>query len=91
MLERCIHDAGGSYLFCDTDSMCIVGSEKSELIPCIGGSRKFDGKDAAQSLSLRRHFEGRRCQPRGWGHAQTYSPTLRICDCRKTVRALHTD
>jgi hypothetical protein len=40
MLERCIQDAGGSYLFCDTDSMCIVASEKGELVPCVGGRRK---------------------------------------------------
>ena len=26
MLERCVSDAGGTYLFCDTDSLCVVAS-----------------------------------------------------------------
>lgn len=26
MLERCVRDAGGTYLFCDTDSLCIVAA-----------------------------------------------------------------
>ncbi len=26
MLERCVRDSGGSYLFCDTDSLCIVSN-----------------------------------------------------------------
>jgi hypothetical protein len=29
MLERCVADARGTYLFCDTDSLCIISSEKS--------------------------------------------------------------
>jgi hypothetical protein len=53
MLERNIHDAGGSYLFCDTDSMCIVGSEKGEVVPCVGGTRKFDGKASIRALSFK--------------------------------------
>jgi DNA polymerase elongation subunit (family B) len=52
MLEKCIHKAGGSYLFSDTDSMCIVGSEKGELVPCVGGSDKFEGLDAVRALSF---------------------------------------
>jgi hypothetical protein len=53
MLERCIHDAGGSYVFCDTDSMCIVGSEKGELVPCVGGTLKLDGKASIRALSFK--------------------------------------
>ena len=53
MLERCIQHAGGSYLFCDTDSMCIVGSAKGGEVPWVGGTRQFDGKEAIRALSFR--------------------------------------
>ena len=53
MLERCIQDAGGSYLFCDTDSMCIVGSEQGGEVPCVGGKRKANGKETICALSHR--------------------------------------
>ena len=53
MLERCITDAGGSYLFCDTDSMCIVGSMHGGQVSCIGGKRKHDGNETIKALSLR--------------------------------------
>ena len=33
MLERCVKIARGSYLFCDTDSMCIVSTRNGSLIP----------------------------------------------------------
>jgi DNA polymerase elongation subunit (family B) len=54
MLEQCIRKARGSYLFCDTDSMCIVGSEKGELVPCVGGKLKLEGIDAVRALSFKR-------------------------------------
>lgn len=34
MLERCITDKGGYYLFCDTDSMCIVASKSGGWVGC---------------------------------------------------------
>jgi hypothetical protein len=34
MLERCITDKGGHYLFCDTDSMCIVASRTGGQVAC---------------------------------------------------------
>jgi hypothetical protein len=36
MLERCVADAKGTYLFCDTDSLCIVSSQKSEPLHIAG-------------------------------------------------------
>lgn len=55
MLERCVTDAGGSYLFCDTDSMCIVASEKVGLVPCPGGKYALkDGREAVKAHSLKR-------------------------------------
>ncbi len=36
MLERCVADAKGTYLFCDTDSLCIISSQKSEPVHIAG-------------------------------------------------------
>jgi hypothetical protein len=52
MLEQCIQRVGGSYLFCDTDSMCIVGSAKGGEVLCVGGTKKMDGKEAIRALSF---------------------------------------
>jgi hypothetical protein len=35
LLERVVHDAGGSYAFCDTDSMAIVASKKGRQLDCL--------------------------------------------------------
>ncbi len=52
MLERCVRDEGGTYLFCDTDSLCIVSSEDGRLVPCPGGTHRLpDGKEAVKALS----------------------------------------
>ena len=37
MLEKCIADAGGTYLFCDTDSAAIVAAEENQEIRMPGG------------------------------------------------------
>jgi hypothetical protein len=34
LLERLLHDHGGHYAFCDTDSMAIVASPRGATIPC---------------------------------------------------------
>ncbi len=36
LIQRCIEDKGGHYLFCDTDSMCIVASENGGWVRCPG-------------------------------------------------------
>jgi hypothetical protein len=52
MLERCVTDAGGSYLFCDTDSLCIVSNQHGGLVACKGGEYKLDdGREAVKALS----------------------------------------
>jgi len=52
MLERCVADAGGSYLFCDTDSLCIVSNEFGGLVPCPGGNHKLhDVEEAVKAIS----------------------------------------
>jgi hypothetical protein len=52
MLERLVSDAGGSYAFCDTDSMAIVATPTGGLIPCPGGThRDSDGRESIKELS----------------------------------------
>jgi hypothetical protein len=53
MLEKSVDKRGGSYLFCDTDSLCIVGTEKGGFIPCPGGRSRFKGKGGINALSLK--------------------------------------
>jgi hypothetical protein len=45
-------DLRGSYLFCDTDSMCIVGCKRQRLVRCVGGRFKLNGADAIRTLTL---------------------------------------
>lgn len=52
MLEKSVQKKKGSYLFCDTDSLCIVGSKKRTFVECAGGSEKWKGKLGVWSLSL---------------------------------------
>jgi hypothetical protein len=52
MLEKCVKDAGGEYLFCDTDSMCIVATKTGGLVPCNGGSYVEHGKPAIRAISM---------------------------------------
>src|SRR6266545_1898311 len=47
MLERLLTEAGGSYAFCDTDSMGIVAARKSRQVPCITP----DGSGSVRALS----------------------------------------
>jgi hypothetical protein len=51
MLERCVADAKGTYLFCDTDSLCVISSQKSEplRIPGAEGLRTLSW-DEVQSI-----------------------------------------
>jgi hypothetical protein len=52
LLEKCVAKEGGSYLFCDTDSLCIVASKNSKLVPCTGGRSSIRGRAAVKALSL---------------------------------------
>lgn len=52
LLERMVTDAGGTYAFCDTDSMAIVATREGGLVPCPGGPHRLpDGKEAVHALS----------------------------------------
>jgi hypothetical protein len=52
MLEKSVDEKRGSYLFCDTDSLCIVGTEKGSLVSCAGGKTHYHGKAGFKALSL---------------------------------------
>lgn len=52
MLEKSVDEKKGSYLFCDTDSLCIVGTQRGSFIPCPGGKSHFKGKLGFKALSL---------------------------------------
>ena len=52
ILERLITDAGGTYAFCDTDSMAIIATENGDTTPCSGGPRTTPaGEPAVEALS----------------------------------------
>jgi hypothetical protein len=50
ILERCVTDLGGTYAFCDTDSMAIVATPSGGLVPCPGGP--IEGPDGPAVLAL---------------------------------------
>jgi hypothetical protein len=53
MFERCVKDAKGSYLFCDTDSMSIVASSGGS-VACRGGRWKLNnGREGVRALSYK--------------------------------------
>jgi hypothetical protein len=52
MLEKSVDKKGGSYLFCDTDSLCIVGTKEGSFVPCLGGKIRRQGKAGFKGLSL---------------------------------------
>lgn len=51
-LEHLVTQAGGTYAFCDTDSMAIVATQTGGLIPCPGGTHRTSaGDEAIRALS----------------------------------------
>jgi hypothetical protein len=54
LLEYCVGERQGSYVFSDTDSMAVVATERGGLIACEGGQHKLpDGRPAVRALSYR--------------------------------------
>src|SRR5439155_15043949 len=47
LLERSVSDLGGTYAFCDTDSMAIVATRDGGLVECPGGPERCEGERAA--------------------------------------------
>jgi hypothetical protein len=52
MLEKSVQERDGGYLFCDTDSLCIAGSEKGGFVECPGGPVTQRKKPGVRVLSL---------------------------------------
>jgi hypothetical protein len=52
MLEKSVIEKGGNYLFCDTDSLCIVGTEQGSVVACAGAKTRHRGKTGLKALSL---------------------------------------
>ena len=63
MLERCVSDKGGHYLFCDTDSMCMVASRNGGWVACPNGPRikALSWKDVEEIVG---RFESLNCYDR---------------------------
>ena len=63
MLERCITDRAGHYLFCDTDSMCIVASKRGRSVSCPGepNIKALSWKEVEQ---ITKRFESLNCYDR---------------------------
>jgi hypothetical protein len=54
-LEMLVAGAGGTWAFCDTDSMAIVATEEGGLGECLGGPHHTsDGEEAIRALSFDR-------------------------------------
>jgi len=52
LLERAVTDAGGTWVFCDTDSLAIAATENGALVACDGGEHQLtDGRPAVRALS----------------------------------------
>ena len=49
MLEKSVDEKHGSYLFCDTDSLCIVGTKKGSFVACAGRKVSSSGESRIQS------------------------------------------
>ena len=52
LCETLVTQAGGSYAFCDTDSMAVVATEHGGLVPFPGGAeRDTEGRECLRALS----------------------------------------
>jgi hypothetical protein len=57
MLERCISDAGGTFLFCDTDSAAIVSTEKRRHIAMPDGAKPITAVSWSEVQEIVDRFE----------------------------------
>ncbi len=57
MLEKCITDAGGAYLFCDTDSAAIVSTETRQQIAMPNGAKPIAALSWAEVRQIADRFK----------------------------------
>jgi hypothetical protein len=52
LIELRVARLGGTFVFCDTDSLCVVGSELGGRVPCTSGPDRLpNGRAAVRALS----------------------------------------
>jgi hypothetical protein len=102
MLERCIKDAGGTYLFCDTDSAAIVATEQRQQIAMPDGAEPImalsykDVDDIVQKFATFNPYN-RKLVPRlnsegpqvELGQRWKTTAAVWIQHCSQTLRTLH--
>ena len=57
MIERCVLDAGGTYLCCDTDALIIVASEKGGLVQMPDGAPPIKALSWSAVEQIARRFD----------------------------------
>jgi hypothetical protein len=57
MLERCIANAGGTFLFCDTDSAAIVSTARGQRIPMPNGAKPITALSWAEVQRIVDRFD----------------------------------
>ena len=57
MLEKCINDAGGTFLFCDTDSAAIVSSKDGQQMTMPDGAKPITALSWAEAQDIVDRFE----------------------------------
>ena len=85
MLEAEVTQRGGSYAFCDTDSMAIVATKLGGLIPCEGGP-EIDDRGAPASARSPTHTS-KRSWPASSGSTPTTARSSPAASSRSTTQA----
>jgi hypothetical protein len=57
MLEKCVADAGGTYLFCDTDSLAVVSAQTGQQIVMLDGAPPITAISRAEVEKIAARFE----------------------------------
>ena len=57
MIERCVRDAGGTYLCCDTDALIIVASKRADQSRCPMALRRLRHFHGAKSTQITSRFD----------------------------------
>jgi hypothetical protein len=57
MLEKCVADAGGTYLFCDTDSAAIVSAQTRQKIAMPDGAKSMTALSRVEVERIAARFE----------------------------------
>lgn len=101
MIERCVRDAGGTYLCCDTDSLIIVASKNGGEIQMPNGAPSINALSWKKVRQIARQFDSlspynrNYCSQSFAAHGRKFQPKWRpapafwIFNSGKTLCALH--